>query len=483
MSMPTQPHRSFGAQTRAGRAAPPQFAALLGWLCLCLGVLLWSGCDDSSKSDSSGSHAGADAQSPGGQGGSGGDSGGTEGPQGGSGGGGEGGGSASCLAEVDCPAGSGCDTAQGRCLPRCARDADCGQQASCSAEGLCVPAQRCAHTADCATGQVCDCQGLCVQPTGNPCAGDLSCAVAEYCDGCTGHCRPRAQPCEPCAAANACERRTDVCYPVGPQGVDHCLRGCTGSANCDALGPGYRCEALPTGQQACVPAGGDCRSVAACTADIDCPSLHFCNDRLQCQPACTGNESCPQGLLCQGLRCAPPCAADGDCPTGAVCGAGGQCTAPPGVCLTSADCAEAQTYCDVSTNRCVSGCQRDDDCMDAHLACQAGRCVTRGCTANFQCAFGEVCALEEGRCVAAQGRHCEAGCDPQNSDTSCGSTGQRCLSLQDEEEQPLGDYCFEPCAEEPNECPQGYQCISLENENGSVEARLCVRRCDLDPYR
>ena len=58
--------------------------------------------------------------------------------------------------------------------------------------------------------------------------------------------------------------------------------------------------------------------------------------------------------------------------------------------------------------------------------------------------------------------------------------GQRCLSLQDEDENPLGDFCFEPCQEEPNACPQGYSCETLEDPNVG-ELKLCIRRCDQNP--
>ena len=84
--------------------------------------------------------------------------------------------------------------------------------------------------------------------------------------------------------------------------------------------------------------------------------------------------------------------------------------------------------------------------------------------------------------VMAEGRHCEPGCDPMD-ENSCGGEGRRCLSLQDEDMNPLGDFCFEPCGEEPNDCPQGYQCVDLEDQDGNPMGNLCIRRCDLDPFR
>ena len=171
---------------------------------------------------------------------------------------------------------------------------------------------------------------------------------------------------------------------------------------------------------------------------------------------------------------------DRDCNAeGAVCNEDGRCQIPGG-CQSSRDCLEAETYCDLDRLTCISGCQIDDDCLDASQECIAGSCRPRGCSRNYQCSFGQVCNLETNMCVMAEGRHCEAGCDPMNSASSCGDGGQRCLSLQDEEENPLGDFCFEPCQEEPNPCPQGYSCETLEDPNAG-ELKLCIRRCDMTP--
>jgi len=196
---------------------------------------------------------------------------------------------------------------------------------------------------------------------------------------------------------------------------------------------------------------------------------------------CSDDSNCPVGEICNAGRCGPPCAGDGDCEAPAVCRDDGRC-AVPGGCVTSADCAEAETYCDRAVGMCTPGCEVDDDCQDATRACSGGSCVVRGCTGAFQCSFGEVCDLDSNRCAVAEGRHCEPDCDPMD-ESSCGGEGRRCLSLQDEEMNPLGDFCFEPCGEDPNACPQGYQCVDLEDQDGNPMGNLCIRRCDLDPFR
>ncbi|MEZ4467921.1 MAG: hypothetical protein R3F43_26655 [bacterium] len=325
---------------------------------------------------------------------------------------------------------------------------------------------------------MCACTGYCVAAAGNPCQRDLQCSPQEYCDGCTGTCTARVAPCGRCADAGACERRNDVCAPVGPAGLTHCLRGCTGQATCDGLGPGYTCREL-AGAQVCVPDANDCAALRGCAEDADCPPDAFCDDALgRCQPGCAGNDlACPNGEVCQGLRCGPPCMGDGDCGRGGVCN-DGSCGVPGG-CLTSADCPMGETYCDVDQRQCVPGCQVDNDCGDATKECVGGSCRDRGCGGNYHCGFGEVCDLATRQCVIAPGRHCEEGCDPM-SEMSCGDTA-RCLSLQDEEENPIGDFCFERCQPAPNECPQGYDCIDLEDQDGNVTDQLCIRRCDFNP--
>jgi hypothetical protein len=360
-------------------------------------------------------------------------------------------------------------------------DLDCGDRATCGPQGFCVPLPACGPDGACADGTACTCRGLCEPAAGNPCQRDLQCATTDYCDACTGHCKPRVEPCGRCADSSACERRNDVCAPVGRAGLPHCLRGCTGEVECGRLGPGYECVEVMPGQMACVPRGGECSRPGDCAVDADCPDDHFCNEQRYCQRGCDNDTGCADGLVCENLRCAPRCEGSGDCPAGGECQPDGHCRIPGG-CVTSRDCGMPETHCDLQTNRCVPGCERDEDCLDATKACEAGRCRPRGCAANYQCAFGEVCQLETGDCIPAPGRHCEAGCDPMAED-ACGGAPVRCLSLQDKDGNALGDFCFEPCQPAPNECPQGYGCEELQDENGNVTDHLCIRRCDQTPVQ
>ena len=380
-----------------------------------------------------------------------------------------------CTGDDACPPGSLCDTELGACRPGCLRDEDCGQDKVCY-ERFCESLEPCGEDGACGNGLTCGCRNQCVPQVGDPCQRDLQCDVNDYCDTCEGQCKPRVAPCGGCTNSASCERRDDICAPIGARGFSNCLRACTGQATCDLLGPGYRCDAYETGMF-CLPTAGECASLTACTTDGDCESGAFCNERSICQTGCTDDTSCPEGQLCQGLRCGAPCNAGGMCTGEAVCEADGRCKVPNG-CQTSRDCDMAETYCDVDAQRCVAGCQVEQDCGDATKECVGGTCRPRGCAASFQCSFGEVCDLTTRQCVQAEGRHCESGCDPMASTTSCGDGGARCLSLQDQDENPIGDFCFEPCQDEPNVCPQGYRCTPIQDPETMVEFSLCIRQCE-----
>ena len=83
-------------------------------------------------------------------------------------------------------------------------------------------------------------------------------------------------------------------------------------------------------------------------------------------------------------------------------------------------------------------------------------------------------------CEDASGNHCAPGCDPQVSDPPCGAAGSRCLSLEDRDGNAVGDFCFEACEAEPNECPKGYSCVELMDDMGAAMGNLCVRDCSLE---
>ena len=383
-----------------------------------------------------------------------------------------------CTGNADCPPGRLCDTASNQCRLGCRVDDDCGPDGRCDEAGLCGVAESCMSDDDCqADVETCDCRSRCVQINARRCRSNLSCETTDYCDPCSGQCRPRGEQCGECRSDDECDPRA-ICVRASLSGQDigqpgYCARQCQGT--CDVIGPGYACEEARPGVMACVPSAGLCEAVEQCQTDAECPPDRFCGERGTCQPGCDSDISCPGELLCQGLRCAPPCSADNPCDAGQMCEADGHCRVPGG-CVTSADCPEMETFCDREQLLCVPGCEVDNDCLDATMECLGGQCRPRGCSGNYQCAFGQVCQQDTNMCIDAPGRHCEAGCDPQ-ADGPCGDAGSRCLSLQDDDGNALGDFCFEACQPEPNECPKGYSCVELMDDMGAAMGNLCVRDC------
>ncbi|MEE2756821.1 MAG: hypothetical protein VYA30_09165 [Myxococcota bacterium] len=392
----------------------------------------------------------------------------------------DGAGPTGCQNSEQCPAGQLCDEATAQCRLACNADADCGPGRICNSDNFCVETSVCDSTSDCAGGETCDCQNRCIPLTGVMCRGNLQCQADEYCDVCAGQCRSQVGQCGACFGDNACDSRS-VCVGYRDEFAQtgrppgYCARQCQG--NCDVVGPEYECRSI-SGVMACVPRAGECAERQACQEDTDCPPDRFCNERAECQPGCSGDVSCPQGEVCQGLRCGPPCTGIADCPTGQTCEPDGRCRIPGG-CMSSADCLEQETYCDRALMMCVGGCQVDNDCLDANLECFAGSCRERGCSGNYQCAFGQICNLATNQCEDATGAHCESGCDPMARDVSCGREGSYCISLQDRDDNPIGDFCFEPCEPEPNECPKGYSCIPVTDDMGNELGRICTTDCSL----
>ena len=391
-----------------------------------------------------------------------------------------------CSEASPCPIGQICVGDQ--CELACAENGLCPQGFQCRDGVYCEPVQSCGSDTDCAGG-VCNCEGICQSSPTEPCMTDLQCAVADFCDTCWGGCRARASQCEPCRSDAECETnarcRTSNGMPVamvaGNQTGGVCLRVCQGS--CDVLGPGFICTETDGGDRVCAPESGDCGSQNLCQQDAECAPTEFCNERQRCQAGCTTDTECAVGTICHGVRCLPPCDnVENPCEAPLLCTAEGRCKRENG-CTSSVECGEPETYCDRAQGLCVSGCEVDDDCQDATKLCLAGSCQTRGCSGNFQCGFGQICDIANGRCQDAPGRHCEANCDPQD-EQSCGASAI-CVSVQDADGNELGDFCFEGCLGAPNECPQGYQCQEFEMQGqmmstGGAES-YCARDCSYSP--
>lgn len=341
----------------------------------------------------------------------------------------------------------------------------------------------CQGPGDCASlgeGAVCDCDGQCVVPDGKACTEDRNCGVPNWCNPCTGHCEPQASLCEPCADSRGCQD-LGACLPFSSGGT-FCGRGCVTGAGCPT---GYDCLDVGLTSKQCVPRSGACADLGLCEGDGECPIGEICSEATRtCAPGCTESGQCPgEGAnVCVLGRCVPRCDGPEDCTSPATCQVDGKCKIP-GACERAADCPTPETYCDRESGQCEAGCQIDADCKDASKECQAGACVAKGCEHNYQCAFGENCDQGSGQCVPfpASDPHCGT-CDAEAESPPECPAPNACLRFQDEDQQPLGDFCLVACKDDAiDRCPSGWQCQPVELEEGAEPTLLCVRQCWIDP--
>lgn len=389
----------------------------------------------------------------------------------------------SCSADEPCAeAGQVCDPASSQCVARCSAGS-CDAGLVCDlASGLCIAGSGCTTSEDC-TGadEVCNtCRGVCESvPGARTCVEALNCFSDQYCEPCTGTCREKVALCESCVFDRECGETEDRCIDLISSGGRFCLQSCTSTPECP---PGYECATISSGVQQCVPASGNCAQPAECEGENDAQCAgenEICRDG-RCVPGCTMG-GCPGSQVCERGRCKAPCT---ERPEG--CAAPTMCETATGLCKYEGECIEsrecpAQHYCDVSIQRCVAGCQVDNDCRTFGLACVNGQCERRGCTGAYACAFEQVCELSTGMCEPAQGPYCET-CDPQ-AEGACGGDPNKCLELQDADGNSMGSFCFVACSSDPdNRCPQGYQCTELQDGDGNPAGEICFRDCTTDPF-
>ncbi|HIN85748.1 MAG TPA: hypothetical protein EYN06_04635 [Myxococcales bacterium] len=281
--------------------------------------------------------------------------------------------------------------------------------------------------------------------------------------------------CEACQSHDECEDGACIDFASGGR---FCLRDCVADPGCPQ--PGFICQSIEgiTFKQ-CTPLSGACAEPALCQADNDCEFGDICSQG-ECKQGCTGDGVCAEGKVCSAFHCKDKCSTDNPCPDDQICTEEGKCKIEGG-CLEAKECEAAETYCDLESHLCKPGCLQDFDCKASGKSCVDMKCVDKGCTANYVCAFEQVCNLESGQCEKAKGPHCEAGCDPQ-SESSCGGTPNKCVSLQDKDGNDKGNFCFVACGPDPaNKCPQGYQCTPLQDQDGNVTAEICTRDCTVNP--
>jgi hypothetical protein len=354
-----------------------------------------------------------------------------------------------------------------------------------------LPKAECAQDGDCAPDMVCNCVGKCVEKGSKPCDEDKNCGGSKYCDPCSKWCYAKKMLCDPCTSEHLCNPLTGDCQPTGLQcevegshcldyatGGSFCGRACLSNAGCPS---GFECRDLVgfgLEYMQCIPLAGECQGLGGCKSDQECEFKFVCSIDGICVKGCELNTECPNDMVCSAFRCTPACdPVNNPCPEGQEC-KDGRCLIPGG-CIDYHDCLEPETFCNLTTHLCQPGCEQDVDCKSAAKICETGACVSKGCTANYWCSFGEVCTLETGACVIPPEPFCKAGCA---EDTECGPEGGKCLSLQDEDGNDKGKFCFPKCYDDPeNLCPQGYQCTELVDQDGKSQGSVCARVCYNEP--
>ena len=330
---------------------------------------------------------------------------------------------------------------------------------------------------------------VCVALGKGECDTAAECGSGSYCDPCLRKCLKERPLCDPCDNDVQCEQSGlgTVCLPY-ESGGNFCGRVCVGNGGC----PGnYTCETLPgIKDMQCVPKSKTCSAVGGtCKTDSDCPFQSICNlDYAQCVKGCTDDGNCTNGNVCSLAHCVPPCAATADCVSMAaeascVTDADGKnhCKIPGG-CLGSDECATAETHCDKSLHKCVPGCEVNGDCKDFAMECASGKCQKAGCTANWQCAFGEVCDVPAKTCKKAEGLYC-ATCNPDDQDVKdCGGKPNICFKMQDSQKNDKGAFCGITCSSDAGgPCPQGWACQDIKDDKGVSQGKLCLRQCYNQP--
>jgi len=330
---------------------------------------------------------------------------------------------------------------------------------------------------------------VCLADGQGECDDASECGTGSYCDKCLHKCLKERLLCEPCDNDNQCQQASNgsVCLPFATGGT-YCGRVCLGSGGCPS---NYTCETLPgVKDMQCVPKSKSCApNSGTCKVDGDCPFQSICNPEYgQCVKGCTDDGNCSGGTVCSLGHCVPPCAADADCTTFAaeakcIADAEGQhhCKIPGG-CLGSDECETAETHCDMTLHKCVPGCEVNGDCKDFALECAAGKCQKAGCTANWQCAFYEVCDVPAKTCKPATGLYC-APCNPDDQEVKdCGGKPNACFKFQDQEKNDKGAFCGITCGTDPGgPCPQGWACQELKDDKGASQGKYCLRQCYQKP--
>jgi hypothetical protein len=296
----------------------------------------------------------------------------------------------------------------GACTQSCKTDGDCEAGHACVG-GQCGKknlGQPCMGSDECVSGQcvegVC-CDGACT-------GGCRSCALASA----MGHCTPLAM--------NAVDTK-GVC---SDQGATTCGTNgrCDGSGNCQKYKEGTVCAPETCSGNVYTPAS-TCSATGQCTPPDSLPCAPYTCNGTACFNACTNDNNCISGNVCNGNSC-------GKKKRGASCSDAGECESTfcaQGVCCDGA--------CNGTCVSCALGTSRGT-CMPvpAGTVDQGGKCADQGsdtCGANGKCDGAGACQkylLGTG----CKDSSCPADTTNFTPASSCDGAGQ-CVT-------PPGSSCF-----------------------------------------
>ena len=290
------------------------------------------------------------------------------------------GGSATCIV-LPC-------TSSGDCLNGSEACVTVAQTSVCAAVEC-----NCATCTACPLGETCN-NGVCgTTSTGCTGSGQGDCDANEICDN---------QTCRPCQGAEC-------------PATDCTTTGCDPNYHCDTVSKTCKPDQTTTGD-AC----GACTSVDECGGSPwKCAPLISGN---ACLPACSSNDDCQTGWLCQAGNCTP---SNFNCATcmGAGCSAGNACNPNSGACVAA-------------TAKCES-CGNDWECGDGN-ACYQGKCAPR-CD-HGSCATGGACVTSANQVQVCDGA-CSGSCTPACSGVNPYCVTGACVQCRNQADCGTGQSC------------------------------------------
>ena len=240
------------------------------------------------------------------------------------------------------------------------------------------------------------------------CAGQCG-AVPNNC-GVIVECGPCQ--CDPtCPACFTCEEGTAT---PGTCVIDPAQQGEACGAGNKVCQPDGSCACIPT---TCAEAGVPCGPLAdGCGTTLDCGSC-------SCAPACDVCFTCEE----EGPNTPGTCVVDA-AQQGAPCGSDGRVCQPDGscTCVPLSEC-PAGKECGTYPDGCGGFVTCPSICINPTPICSDNVCGA--CTADSQCASGEICA--EGQCVTGSGT-CAAGanvCTAPGSESLCNGENSGCFCI------------------------------------------------------